>query len=847
MKRQHVFGVLMVVVGLLVTFNVVAQNTVTLSLNIPGYLEQVFTEAIIADFEAQNSGVDVVVIGSDNGEAFFDSPAYASVEQHFDSVASYVDSADVLFVQTSSMSPMATAAGYFLDLAPLLQTDTAFDAAAYHPAMVESLQWDGGTWGLPLTADIRTLTYNPQAFDAAGIAYPTPTWTINDLANAARAVTQRDSNGNVSAVGFWDLNATSVILRAANGTGFYDPTQQPAPPQMLNPELEQVVSLWAELMRNQVVGLPPGGGGDPMQAPMTVFSAIFPNMPGVPANAALLPNGVTILDATGLAVSGGTAQPELAYQLVVFLANHPDVSANMFGGVPARVDTSPTLPPETDLAAINAALAAALPASELRYADYLAVALDRVVDEGVDVRTALTDAQAAAQAALDAALARRGAAPVTVTQPDVPPPLADGDAELRFAVSTFITELPNSDQWDAVAESFAATTAGIGRVSIETVFSPTVDMLANEYDCFVSFGNLVPNANLSMLRNLDPFIDSDPLFSADDLIGDTLGQVQRDGMTWGYPLMLIPQDMRYNTALFDSLGIPQPDNRWDVTAFAAALETLAANSDGAPFANLSSSSTHLMMLIAGYGGLPIDYRTTPPTINFTDPATVTAIGEVLTLAQNGLIDYQQPLATFGGGGGGGGMLPPIVLNATGPMGYTPAEPPYRPVNFPTGGQYTPITYGLGVAYISAMSAQPEACYQWISRIAQNPALFYGIPARRSLVNDAALASSVGAETSAFFAEYVALLDAPDVLVFPDQFNPGGTGSTFVIEYWLNRVFDRVVLEDATLETELQAAQQLADGFAGCLETSGGDVATCAVTLDPELQPLFRGGGGGGGS
>jgi hypothetical protein len=44
-----------------------------------------------------------------------------------------------------------------------------------------------------------------------------------------------------------------------------------------------------------------------------------------------------------------------------------------------------------------------------------------------------------------------------------------------------------------------------------------------------------------------------------------------------------------------------------------------------------------MMLIAAYGGLPIDYRTTPATLNFTDPATISAIQQVLDLAKNGYI------------------------------------------------------------------------------------------------------------------------------------------------------------------------------------------------------------------
>jgi hypothetical protein len=56
------------------------------------------------------------------------------------------------------------------------------------------------------------------------------------------------------------------------------------------------------------------------------------------------------------------------------------------------------------------------------------------------------------------------------------------------------------------------------------------------------------------------------------------------------------------------------------------------------------------MLIAAYGGLPFDYRTDPPTLNFTDPATVEAIRQVLDLAKADLIQYETLTMNTGLGG-----------------------------------------------------------------------------------------------------------------------------------------------------------------------------------------------------
>jgi hypothetical protein len=47
----------------------------------------------------------------------------------------------------------------------------------------------------------------------------------------------------------------------------------------------------------------------------------------------------------------------------------------------------------------------------------------------------------------------------------------------------------------------------------------------------------------------------------------------------------------------------------------------------------------MLTLIAAYGGLPLDTRTDPPTVNFSDPATVNALQQVLDLVKNGYISY----------------------------------------------------------------------------------------------------------------------------------------------------------------------------------------------------------------
>src|SRR6185369_7116430 len=98
--------------------------------------------------------------------------------------------------------------------------------------------------------------------------------------------------------------------------------------------------------------------------------------------------------------------------------------------------------------------------------------------------------------------------------------------------------------------------------------------------------------------------------------------------------------------------VPEPQNGWTVDEFSDALQRLKLDpSYPAPFLPNQGGGTHLLILMAAYGGLPLDYRTDPVTANFTDPTNVDAIRQVLDLAKNGYIKYEK-LGSFGGGSSG---------------------------------------------------------------------------------------------------------------------------------------------------------------------------------------------------
>jgi ABC-type glycerol-3-phosphate transport system substrate-binding protein len=329
------------------------------------------------------------------------------------------------------------------------------------------------------------------------------------------------------------------------------------------------------------------------------------------------------------------------------------------------------------------------------------------------------------------------------------------------------------------------------------------------------------------LLNLDPFTSTDVDFSEDDVIGNALEQLQRDNKLWGLPIAIQPTLLSYDSEQFARAGVPAPVDGWTTDAFVDALYALKTSPDDpAPFVSASPGSNDLLMLIAAFGGLPIDYRTDPATINFTDPATIDAIRQVLDLAKAGYLEYQQLATGAFVVSVGGEQTAAITTDNSSLFAFgrprfqgqdsESSSDPYRLTTYPRGSQYGVISYSGMAGFVSANAQNPEACYRWLNALARNPSLFSGIPARRSVMNDPAVVATQGEDRVAVFNQLDALMQDPNTIVFPSLFRQGGSPTEFALEFWLGRAFDNYVLQDADLETELAAAQMYVDDYQACV-------------------------------
>lgn len=823
-------------------------SDVVLTLSVPEFWQDFFTPEMLAQFEAE-SGARVKLV---SGELPFFTPASADLEEHLSAVEDYVSAADVQYITGEGLSVEATRAGYFLDLSPLANADSGLDVDDFIPVVWDSAQWDGGIWMLPVSADVITLVYDTAAFDEAGLAYPDGNWTLDDLANAARTLSVKDEAGKITKPGLVFLgNYQGLLLRSLLGQAIYDNNVSPVMPSFDNPALEALLTQLSELQAEGVISSEFNGQLDEM--PMRIagsFGLAGFNPNDAAPGSSLLPGGSAGLEAQGFAVSSGTRYPEQAYALAKFLTTRPEIANNFFGATPARnsligVEAPPpeggavfiggSNSPEAQ-AAIELALESALSVPETHFTNYLNQALDKMRDENLDARTALDDVESTAVSNLETAAERSTTTAVIVATPPPEVVLSQGEISLKFGMTSFVTPLPNRDQWDAVIQEFVANDPQVGDVELDAGFTQPAQS-AEQFDCFYLPLNYVPEVDLNTVLSLDPFLDADTSFDKADVVGGVLAQLQRDNKTWALPINIQPEALRYDSEKFDQAGLPAPEDGWSIEAFAEALRALKPNpEDRKPFASQSLGNTYLLILIAAYGGMPYDYRTDPVTIDFTAPATVEAIRQVLDLAKDGYIDYQK----LGGFGnfvalvtGGAEDRTPIFTQAFGGFGFNvevavggPTDDPYRYTTYPTGSQFNAVTYSMGTAYISATSPHPEACYRWISTVAQHPELFSAMPARRSLLNDPAVTAEQTPDETAFYQQFDALLQDPSTITLPSVFS-GASATSFLLQLWLNDAFDSYVLQDGDLETELADAETYTKGFLEC--------AALIPSYDPATQ------------
>ncbi|PKO23508.1 MAG: hypothetical protein CVU38_03740, partial [Chloroflexi bacterium HGW-Chloroflexi-1] len=216
---------------------------------------------VVAEFERQNPDIHVVLKSS--SEILGLPPnAFAIKDDTWRRLAA---AADVFRIPLSGGLPRQAAhEGSVRDLKPFVEADSTFRAGDFYPGALEAASWDGGLWALPTALDYEVILFDKAAFAAAGMAYPQPGWSWDELAQAATALTVSNA-GQVTRWGFVDeafvhFPGQYVELRAG---ALLEQTGVPPTPLFTSEGAVTATQWWADLIRKaQAMPFPDAPRGD---------------------------------------------------------------------------------------------------------------------------------------------------------------------------------------------------------------------------------------------------------------------------------------------------------------------------------------------------------------------------------------------------------------------------------------------------------------------------------------------------------------------------------------------------------------------------------------------------------
>ncbi len=829
---------LLILIFLLMVFTALEaqDDPVTLTLAVPSYVEGgvLADDSIFEDFYNRfpNTSIKVVAIGDLPGDesGIYDPLAHGEA---------YVNRADVLFVDSElGLVPMInvqqTVANFYLDLQPMEATDSEYDIENFHPSVADVFRWGNGLWALPIAFDVELIAYDPARFDEAGVSYPHRGWSLDDLAQAARALTEYDGEGNIITPGFTSVSTSAILLiMSLMDKGIVD-TSLPIPQiQVDRQQVSELLTTWSESDVLTYASI-----GD------NAFTTFDPAMrlgniglilnPAYSYHAASLPGGGNPLNAVGVAVSKGTAHPDLAYQLASYLTHQPELATAVLRPIPARLSYGSEHPininplrrlSQEEQGIINTLIENALLPRDRQFGSRLSGVMYDLV---LGPRTPLDESLDQLEEGIQSILARAQELSETVTI-DIPVPVpVEG---LQFGVVS--PTITNQFEWERLAQEFVMMNPGVESISIDSSYQHlNVKGLANRFDCFYAEGLAFSVDDLPALYSMSPLLAADTELEADGFLGNLLSYDTIEAQHWGLPLSIDPMVMAVNE---DILNIQIPDDGWTITEFESLLPVLADLTPGvAPVQVHEYRDSLLLSLISAHSGPPADYLVTPHTLYFDNPEMVQSIQDVLDLIRNGYMEYVPPYMSSN--------EPTIAIGTYSFLSMHDDYHDYRLVPLPHGEHPLVLTARLGGVYISKQTTYMTECYDFIRFLILNSE-------RLNLVSGyghdpEALNNEFHKQLNTFWDEYDV------VFLAPVDATPSNSPTQQSILYMLVSIFDTYIEQgqDYDLGSNLKEVKVTLDAFQECIYSIDihaaqsqiiEDYIGCVDIIDPQMGDSLR--------
>ncbi len=618
-------------------------------------------DSLIDAFEAENPDVHIRFVSIE--DILGTGPRRS--EWPDDALLRLAAAADVI---AAPATRQAVQQGALLDLTHFFESDPNLKPEAFYPGLLESVQWDGKIWSLPVEATYGLIYFDKRLFDAAGVPYPQPGWTWDDFLATAQVLTIRDGD-TVSQWGFAEPGFDPVTFVQAKAGLLFDPDTYPPTARLDDAAVVEAVRWYTDLFRTHQVspyysaseeagprvmfsneGMRIGGARAAMWfsggAVGGMFRGMFRGGPDqqqqtigvVPFPVSKPDDHTTPAVVNGLSVSAGTRKADLAWKWISFLAQQQAGQRGPFNAF--ATGTVPALPSVAAASGywdnldeeVTAALRYAI---EHAYVDnYNGVGYDTfyaavadVMDNGTPIETALADAQSQVETEIEAAVAS-APTPVAnlVVAEEEEKALNAGAVMIKFGLSEGGVRFGQQSLSTLVDEFQAAHPDIIVEIDTPEGFRGQLDLaeLAAEYDCFQALPNL-NDESIAAIVNIEPFLAADLSIRKEDFFPSVLQQFTYQGQLWGLPGSVTVNVMNYNKDLFDAAGLAYPSTDWTTSDF---LEMAVALTKGDEenrqygYAPSSFAASDLISFLDRLGAEMLDESVDPPRLVFNSPDVV---------------------------------------------------------------------------------------------------------------------------------------------------------------------------------------------------------------------------------
>ncbi len=147
---------------------------------------------------------------------------------------------DVLFW---AQAPIDIPKGYFMDLAPIMETSN-YELNDFYPSLLIHFKIGDSIYGLPRDSDTKVIFYNKRLFNQANIPYPKSGWTWDDLRTSALDFKEAD----VAEYSFaYEANNWWMIWMWQNKVQVFDNKLFPTKTSLGDPAAAEAIQFFADL------------------------------------------------------------------------------------------------------------------------------------------------------------------------------------------------------------------------------------------------------------------------------------------------------------------------------------------------------------------------------------------------------------------------------------------------------------------------------------------------------------------------------------------------------------------------------------------------------------------------